>query len=164
MPNFAAVKHPLRIFSILRLVWKARRPSTVHDMPAVVDAFWLKKGYQALTFFGAIVTRTQEEADALNGPLTPVKNHEMIHLKQAVATGDSWWHFYCLYLKYWLQANRVRRRFPNAGYRLNPFEMEAYQQMNDFDYIARHCKDGATGWKQFAAMTLDERIKAIKTS
>ena len=146
------------MFSILRFVWKARRPSTVHDMPAVVDAFWLKKGYQALTFFGVIVMHTQEEADGINGRLTAVKNHEMIHLKQAVATGDSWWRFYWLYLKFWLLANRARKRYPNAGYRLNPFEMEAYDRMDDFGYIGRECGNGATDWKRFAAMTLDERI------
>ena len=155
------MKHPLHLFSILRCVWKARRPSTINDMPAAVDTFWIKKGYQAMTFFGTILTRTQKEADNINGRLTALKNHEMIHLKQAVSTGDSWWRFYWLYLKFWLQANRARKQYPNAGYQLNPFEMEAYERMHDFNYTEL-CKDGATDWKRFAGMTLDERIKYEK--
>jgi hypothetical protein len=50
--KFKLWRHPFRFFRILRFVWKARKPSTVHDMPAVVDTFWLKSGYDALTFFG----------------------------------------------------------------------------------------------------------------
>ena len=50
--KFKPFRHPFRFFRILRFVWKARKPSTVHDMPAVVDTFWLKSGYDALTFFG----------------------------------------------------------------------------------------------------------------
>lgn len=156
--KFKPLRHPLQMFRILRFIWKARRPSTVHDMPAVVDTFWLKSGYAALTFFGTILTHSQQEADGMNGRLTTLKNHEMIHLKQAVSTGDSWWRFYRLYLKFWLQANRARRRYPNAGYRLNPFEMEAYEHMNDLSYTEL-CKNGATEWRRFAQMSLDERIK-----
>lgn len=96
--------HALRI---LRFVWKARRPSTLHDMPVVVDAFWIRKGYQALTFFGVILTHTHKEAALLGGRLNTLKNHELIHLKQAVATNDSWWRFYALYLRFWWKARKA---------------------------------------------------------
>ncbi len=152
------LRHPFRMFRILRFIWKARRPSTVHDMPAVVDAFWLKRGYEALTFFGTILTHSQQDADRMNSRLDELKNHEMIHLKQAQATGDSWWRFYWLYLKFWLQGWRARKRYKNAGYRLNPFEMEAYEHMHDLSYVEQ-CKDGAWEWQRFARMTIDERIK-----
>ena len=155
--KFKPLRHPFRMFRILRFVWKARKPSTVHDMPAVVDTFWLSSGYEALTFFGTILTHSQQEADHMNRRFDELKNHEMIHLKQAVTTGDSWWQFYRLYLKFWLQGWRARRRYPNAGYWLNPFEMEAYEQMYDMGYVEKH-KDGATGWMRYARMTIDERI------
>ncbi len=152
------MRHPLRMFSILRFIWKARRPSTIHDMPVIVDTFWIKSGYEALTFFGTILTHTQKEADAMSNRLSTLKNHEMIHLKQAQSTGDSWWRFYRLYLKFWLQGWRRRKKYPNAGYVLNPFEMEAYEHMDDLGYLSQ-CKDGATEWKRFAAMSIDERHK-----
>ena len=150
------MRHPLRMFSILRFIWKARRPSTIHDMPVIVDTFWIKSGYEALTFFGTILTHTQKEADAMSNRLSTLKNHEMIHLKQAQSTGDSWWRFYRLYLRYWWQGWRQRKQYRNAGYRLNPFEMEAYEHMHDLSYLNR-CQQGATGWKRYARMTLEER-------
>ena len=111
--KFKPFRHPFRFFRILRFVWKARKPSTVHDMPAVVDTFWLKSGYDALTFFGTILTHSQQEADHMNRRFDELKNHEMIHLKQAISTGDSWWRFYCLYLRYYLQGHRARKKYPD---------------------------------------------------
>lgn len=156
--KFKPLRHPFRMFSILRFIWKARKPSTVHNMPAVVDTFWLKSGYEALTFFGTILTHSQKEADHMNSHFDKLKIHEMIHLKQAISTGDSWWRFYRLYLKFWLQGWRVRKRHKNAGYWLNPFEMEAYEHMHNLSYL-EECKNGATGWRRFADMSIDERIK-----
>lgn len=150
------------MLQLLRIVCKARRPSTLRDMPAIAAPFLIRKGYMALTFFGMILTHTREEAAKFNEASDALKHHEMIHLRQAVSTGDSWWRFYVLYLKFWWQARRVRRRYPNAGYRLNPFEMEAYDKMYDPTYLDR-CKDGATGWQRFARMTLEERIRYLNT-
>ena len=159
--KFKPFRHPFRFFRILRFVWKARKPSTVHDMPAVVDTFWLKSGYDALTFFGTILTHSQQEADHMNRRFDELKNHEMIHLKQAISTGDTWWRFYCLYLRYYLQGHRARKKYANASYWLNPFEIEAYEHMHDLSYLEQ-CKNGATEWRRFANMTIDERI-AYKT-
>lgn len=142
---------------ILKIVWKARRPSTTENMTAVVNSTWIKQGYDALTFFGTILTHSQQEADSMNKRLTTLKNHEMIHLSQAVNCGDSWWRFYRQYLRYWLQGWRARRKYPKAGYRLNPFEIEAYKHMNDLDYIKKCGKKGAAEWRQYAEMTIKER-------
>ena len=154
------MKKSIRLFGLLRLVWKARRPSTLHDMPALPGGFWMRRGYEAMTFFGTILTNNVSEAAAMNGRLTALKNHEMIHLRQAQSTGDSWWRFYRLYLRYWWQGWRQRKHYPNAGYRLNPFEMEAYEHQNDLDYVNRY-RDGATGWKRYARMSFEERVKHL---
>ena len=159
--KFKPWHHPFRMFRILRFVWKARRPSTMHDMPAVVDTFWLKSGYEALTFFGTIITHSQQAADQMNSRMDALKNHEMIHLKQAQAAGDSWWRFYRLYLKFCLQGWHWRKHYKNAGYWLNPFEMEAYERMHDLSYLEQ-CKDGATEWRRFAAMSMEERLRYKK--
>ena len=125
--------------------------------------FWLRKGYEGLTFFGTILTPSQEEADRFNNSHDPMKNHEMIHLRQAQATGDSWLRFYLLYIWYWFFLScfcglAVRRQLRNAAYLLNPFEMEAYDRMNDPDYLAQ-CKDGATEWRKYARMSVKERLR-----
>lgn len=148
-------------FLILRLLLHVRCPSRQTDMVAVSDGFWLRRGYEALTFFGIIVTHSQEEADMLNARFSALKHHEMIHLRQAQSTGDSWLRFYLLYIWYWLKAQRYCRRLPNAGYRLNPFEIEAYRHMNDLGYADRCRKEGATEWRIYAAMPLDERRKFL---
>ena len=86
---------------VIPIMWRAVRPSKVADMPAVVNTFWLRKGYEGLTFFGYILAPTQELADRFNGSADrALKNHEMIHLRQAQSCGDSWFRFYLLYIWY----------------------------------------------------------------
>lgn len=124
-------------------------------MPAVKDAFWLRRGYAAMTFFGFIVTASQREADRINGAMTDLKRHELIHLRQAQSTGDSWFRFYLLYIWYYLRALPQNRRMKNAAYWLNPFEMEAYAHMYDEGYEQHE----ATEWRQWARMKPRERLQ-----
>jgi len=149
--------HPLMIVSLLV---RSVRPSRTKDMPAVALPFWIRKGYDGLTFFGHIITHSQEEAEAMNTRFDAIKNHEMIHLYQARSTHDSWLCFYWRYFVYWLQACRYRKHLRNAGYLLNPFEMEAYAHMHDLDYLSDKT-DGCTGWKAFAALSLEERLQRV---
>ena len=141
---------------VIPIMWRAVRPSKVADMPAVVNTFWLRKGYEGLTFFGHILAPTQELADRFNGSADrALKNHEMIHLRQAQSCGDSWIRFYLLYIWYWLKGLRMNRQMKHAAYLLNPFEMEAYARMNDLDYL----KGPATEWRRYAKMKLKDRLK-----
>ena len=136
-------------------------------MPAVVNTFWLPKGYEGLTFFGTILAPTQELADRFNASYNTLKNHEMIHLRQAQSCGDSWLRFYLLYIWYWTK-NRIgllrRKNRPcylrNAAYLLNPFEIEAYARMNDLNYL----KGETTEWRKYAKMPLKERMKLYNHS
>lgn len=148
---------------IVPLMVRAPRPSRLTDMKAVAMPFWLRKGYEALTFFGTILTHSQQEADAFNTRFDTLKNHEMIHLYQARATHDSWLCFYWQYFVFWLKASRYRRQMPNAGYWLNPFELEAYGHMHDMSYLQRH-PDGCTEWRQLARLPLGERLKRYRNS
>jgi hypothetical protein len=125
-------------------------------MPAVVNSFWLRKGFEGLTFFGTILTPTQTLADEFNTGFNVLKNHEMIHLRQAQTCGDSWVRFYLLYIWYWLRALPMCWKMKRAAYLLNPFEMEAYRHMNDLHYLAN---GEANEWRKFAKMSIKERIK-----
>ena len=141
---------------VIPIMWRAVRPSKITDMPAVVNTFWLRKGYEGLTFFGHILAPTQELADRFNGSADrALKNHEMIHLRQAQSCGDSWIRFYLLYIWYWLTGLRMNRKMKHAAYLLNPFEMEAYARMDDLDYL----KGPATEWRKYAKMKLKDRLK-----
>ena len=155
------MNHPFRIIPLLL---KVRRPSRISDMPALKDAFWLGKGYEALTFFGFILMHSTEAARRMNenGRMSRLKNHEMIHLRQVQACGDSWLHFYWKYFVFWLKARKARKKFKNAGYLLNPFEMEAYDHDHDLHYLERFPDGKATGWKRYAAMSLEARMLILR--
>ena len=145
------------LFSIIPIIFRAHRPSKTGDMLAVNIPFWIRKGYEGMTFFGTIITHSKEEAEHFNNCLDAMKNHEMIHLYQARATHDSWICFYWKYLVYWLKACRYRKHLRNAGYLLNPFELEAYGHMYDLHYLDDK-ENGTTEWRRYAAMSLEERL------
>ena len=143
------------MFRVIPLMWRAVRPSRVVDMPAVVNTFWLRKGYEGLTFFGTILTPTQREADIFNSGYSVLKNHEMIHLRQAQSCGDSWLRFYLLYIWYWLRALPANRKLKHGAYLLNPFELEAYLRMNNLSYLS---ESDAVEWRKFSKMSIQERL------
>jgi len=144
------------MFRVVPIMWRAVRPSKVVDMPAVVNSFWMRKGFEGLTFFGQILTPNQHDADLFNKYDSAMKNHEMIHLRQAQSCGDSWIRFYILYIWYWLRALPANRKMKRGAYMVNPFEIEAYSHMNDLNYLAN---GEANEWRKYAKMTIKERIK-----
>lgn len=148
------MKNPFRILKFLAGV---RRPSRIADMPVVCDGFWLRKGYTALTFFGTIVAASEGDVAAMSHKGSNIKRHEMIHLRQAQSTHNSWLLFYLHYLWYYLLALPQNRYMRNAAYRLNPFELEAYQNEHDPHYLEQCHEKGATQWREFARMTPAER-------
>lgn len=130
-------------------------------MKAVKEGFWLRRNYAAMMFFGHILAHTQQEADRINARFDIVKRHESIHLRQAQSTHDSWFCFYTLYIWYYLRALPQNRYMRNAAYRLNPFEMEAYEHQHEPDYLEK-CEDGAQGWRKYAKMKPSERRALAK--
>ena len=146
------------LFSIIPIIFRAHRPSKTGDMLAVNIPFWIRKGYEGMTFFGHIITHSKEEANHFNQHWDAMKNHEMIHLYQARSTHDSWLCFYWKYIVYWLKACRYRKHLRNAGYLLNPFEMEAYGHMYDLHYLDDK-ENGTTEWRRYVSMSLEERLR-----
>lgn len=130
-------------------------------MKAVKEGFWLRRNYAAMMFFGHILAHTQQEADRINARFDIVKRHESIHLRQAQSTHDSWFCFYTLYIWYYLRALPQNRYMRNAAYRLNPFEMEAYEHQHEPDYLEK-CAHGAQGWRKYAKMKPSERRALAK--
>ena len=148
-------------FHILWLMVTAKRPRRISEMKAVKESFWMRRGYTAMTFFGRILTHTQQEADELNATATlhsRLKRHETIHLRQAQSTHNSWLCFYILYIWYYMRALPQNRRRRNAAYYLNPFEMEAYEHDGDPEYL-QECENGANGWRRYAKMSAKNRAR-----
>ena len=149
--------------NILLMMLRAPRPSRQNDMKAVAMPRWIRKGYDGLTFFGTIITPTQQEAEAFNRRFSFLKNHEMIHLYQARSCHNSWLLFYLRYGWYWLLSSRYHKRLKNAGYLLNPFELEAYDRMYDLHYLDDK-PQGTSEWRRYARMPLSERLAAYLSS
>lgn len=147
--------------NILKVIFRAPRPSNISDMPATVTRWWNKKNYAAITFFGYIFTSGENIAHHLNNRYDSLKNHEMIHLRQAQDTHNSWFCYYLRYLWYSLTAMRYFRKQRNAQYYLNPFEMEAYLHMNDLTYLDG-LEGGTSGWREYAKMPLSERLRIMR--
>lgn len=143
--------NPLKI---LPLIWRARRPSHIVDMPVLRNGFWLSKNYAGLTFFGHIITGSEKHAKMFAEKDNRMRNHEMIHLRQAQSTHNSWLLFYMLYGWYYLLALPQNRKMKNAAYWLNPFEMEAYRHDHDLHYLDNN---EATEWREYARMSPRQR-------
>jgi hypothetical protein len=62
------------------------------------------------------------------------KNHESIHFQQWVELGFVM--FPVLYLSYWI-VNKVNGLDGFEAYRMIPFEVEAYDNEGDFDYLSK---------------------------
>ena len=146
-------------FCILSIFWHSRRPSRIENMPVVRNSFWLRKGYAALTFFGTVIASTKEDAKEFENKKSTLRNHEMIHLRQAQSTHDSWLLFYLLYSWYSIKLLPQNRKTKNAIYWLNPFEMEAYDHQDDLHYLDNN---DATEWRQYARMKPSERLEIAK--
>lgn len=82
------------------------------------------KNYVAMMWCGKLITRESEIPYV-------VKNHELIHLKQAQAKG-SWFKYYLSYI--WEYIKHLP--FPDIAYFTNPYEMEAYA--NERNYIQNY--------------------------
>ena len=151
----------MHAFMIFPLIWRAPRPSDLSDMIAVYSKTWCPKGF-SLTFFGHILTDSQRWAEHLNRTYDCHKNHEMIHLRQAQSTGNSWWLFYVKYLYFSLKAIGYWRGVSKAYYYMNPFEMEAYAHQDDLQYADRMKENGAEGWRRIANMNKSQKIDFLK--
>ena len=145
-------------FTILRLLPGVRRPSSIDAMPVVCDGFWLGKGFSAITFFGTVVAASASVVTLLERSDSTLLRHEMIHLRQAQATHDSWLLFYALYLWHYLRALPQNRKMRNAAYWINPFELEAYHHERMAGYLEGCKKNGAIRWRVYARMTPKERM------
>lgn len=97
--------------------------------------------YSAMSWCGKLITRRDYVVKR-------TKNHENIHLKQALKIVEdkkckTWLTYYFWYLIFWILGNPLAKPH-KAAYYTNPFEMEAFANDDNPDYIVT--KDS---WKKY---------------
>ena len=99
--------------------------------------------FGAITLFGHVFTRKTKSALTkwLNLPSgKKMANHERIHMIQAESFKTKYFGFYCYYIGYWVKNLFIYGPNMNAYHNI-PFEREAYQNENDFNYSETHWRD-----------------------
>ena len=109
----------------------------VNDMPVHWGFRLLPSGFEAITLFGHIfdVREKEDLYDFLGcyGGQVMV-NHEHIHMLQAKSFKCGYFTFYLLYLWYWVLGLFKYGVKNNASYYKIPFEIEAYENEENFKY------------------------------
>jgi len=111
-------------------------------------ALFLPKNFKGITLFGVVYCNKKEDADELNKSEmidSDFKNHELIHVRQAESTNDSWVLFYLKYVAEWIKNLNLITIDINAPYKFMPMEMEAYLNERNWEYSSAK----ATQWKEF---------------
>jgi hypothetical protein len=85
-------------------------------------------GFAAITLFGVIFARKKYKPVSRK-----LINHEEIHKAQAKDFGG-WIIFYIVYLYCWVR-NLFKYGFTKEAYYKIPFEIEAYANEGDFEYL-----------------------------
>lgn len=141
-----------------------KKPKNTTKIIAKINKFLCPSGFSAITLFGVIYVRSEASLAKINktdGIDSLLENHEMIHVKQAISTHNSWFLFYLLYIWQWLM--NLPMIFINlyAPYKFIAFELEAYANEANVGY-QKEIVDGANLWREFNKLTIFEKWKLAK--
>lgn len=135
-----------------------KKPSEIVSLEAKKNKWLCWPGYKYCMLFGTLYTRSERVLDEINktgGIDSSDENHEMIHVRQAVSVKDSWLRFYFLYLCMWIWNIPLLFVNSHAPYKFIPFELEAYGNENDMNYLSD--KDRCEEWRMYRKLTMKER-------
>ena len=133
-----------------------KKPKDTTKITAKINKFLCPSGFSAITLFGTIYVRNERYLTSVNktdGIDSVLENHEMIHVKQAVSTKNSWFLFYLLYVWQWLMNLPMIFINQKAPYKFIAFELEAYANEANVGY-QKDIVNGANLWKEFNKLTL----------
>lgn len=136
-----------------------KKPKDITELSVSFRKLLPPKSFYCMMMFGTMFinerNKDKYEARELNGLNKPLKNHEMIHVKQAITKHNSWVLYYLCYIWMWLKNLPFINGF-DMPYKFIPFEMEAYYYEDDFEYCMNH-SDGTNFYEQFNNLTLKEK-------
>lgn len=98
------------------------------DPEIVIMKYFPFKGFPCMSWCGRIIMRKQRELSSSS------LLHEKIHALQAYYNYNKWYKFYLKYVWYWIIGNPIIKPYDSAYY-TNPFEIEAYANQDNPDYI-----------------------------
>lgn len=139
-----------------------KKPSKIKSITGKVMPGLMGKRFAAITLFGVVYTKKQATADVINstdGLDSVLETHEMIHVKQAVSTRNSWFLFYMHYIFEWLY--NLPLIFVNgyAPYKFMPLEIEAYRNEYNTDHaLQEKCED----WRKYRKLGIRTRFELAK--
>lgn len=128
-----------------------KKPSEVTEAKVVFNKFLPFGSFLAFAFFGRVFVKNKDkekwEEYEKSGKAETIKYHELIHIKrQAQNSRNSWLLFYLRYIWQFLRNSPVRGM--DYAYYMTPYELEAYGNEDDPDYIEKH-KDSKDEHKKY---------------
>lgn len=118
------------------------------------------KGYKWLMWCGRMVCRADNEEKIQKEMLTTKfaisKNHEKIHLMQALACKDSWVRYYLAYS--WEYLKRGFLAPMSANYYVSKFESEAYANEDNPNYLKYYLPFGINKYSIKGAKKLYKQL------
>ena len=137
-----------------------KRPSDIKCVKAKKTRL-LSSSFRAITLFGTVYCVRKDDVRRINANdyvNCSLKNHEMIHVRQAEGTRNSWFLFYLKYLWQWIC--NLPLIFVNVGapYKFIPFELEAYSNQDNWSHSNDVCYD----WKKYKKLRLKDKRKFAK--
>lgn len=141
-----------------------KSPKKIKLIKAKKNKLLCPKGFKAITLFGTVFVRKlsiEYEFNLTDKIDSVLKSHEMIHVKQAVSTCNSWFLFYILYLWQWLCNLPLLFINVYAPYRFIAFELEAFCNEANYKYY-NEIQNGAVLWKKFNKLSLTKKYNYAK--
>lgn len=137
------------------------KPSDVKELKAK-KAIFLFPGFRGLTWKGTVYCKYKSDIQLINfsdSINSDFESHEMIHVRQAESTKNSWFCFYVLYLWYWIINLPLLITGLYMPYYFIPFELEAMANETNHDYSTH----GAVyEWKEYKKFSFKEKYKLAK--
>ena len=139
-----------------------KKPSKIKSIKAKVMPSLMGKRFAAITLCGTIYTKKQSAADVINSTESldsVLETHEMIHVKQAVSTKNTWFLFYIHYIFEWLF--NLPLAFVNgyAPYKFMPLELEAYR----YEYNTEHAlQEKCETWRKYRKLGIKTRYRLAR--
>lgn len=139
-----------------------KSPKNTKEIKAKLNKFLCPYGFAAITLFGIIYVRKKEylwKINRTNKIDSILENHEMIHIRQAWGTKNSWFIFYLLYIWQWICNLPLFIFGLKMPYRFIEFELEATCNELNFSY---NTENPTYGWKKYKKLTFCDKWKMAK--
>lgn len=134
----------------------ASKPNDIKEVELMGMNHFPFSGYKYMMWCGKMIYRNgmieKRKKEWGTAKFETSKRHEGYHLDQAKQFG-SWLAYYWQYFKYWIKGNPIIYPASSAYYTI-PFEMEAYANENNPDYVVTK-----NSWKRYE---IKDRKKTYK--